>query len=106
MGQNVYMYFKYDEALKSLLICTTSQYGKVKEGVKDVAEQSGLRNIINATKEQTKEQTKGSLLQEASSNLYDDLSKKAEKLGINKEQLNKDIQESGFSAEIIVKDEK
>ncbi|HCD73815.1 MAG TPA: hypothetical protein DEQ48_06305, partial [Helicobacter sp.] len=55
LGQNVYMYLKYDEALKSLLVCTTSQYGKVKAEIKDIAEQSGLRNIINATKEQTKE---------------------------------------------------
>lgn len=98
-GQNVYLYFKYDEALNSLLICTTSQYGKVEAGVRDIAEQSGLKSVVNQT-----ESKSSGFFQEINSNLYNDLNKKAERVGINKEQLDKDIQESGFSNEIVVKD--
>lgn len=102
LGQNMYFYFKYDEALNSLLICTTSQYGKVEAGVKDIAEQSGLKDVVN---NHTNSKSSG-LLQEVNSSLYNDLSKKAEQVGIDKEQLDKDIQQSGFSAEVIVKGQK
>lgn len=99
-AQNVYFYFKYDEALNSLLICTTSQYGKVEVGVKDIVEQNGLKDVVNNS---TSTKSSG-LLQEVNSSLYNDLSKKAEQVGIDKDKLNKDIRNSGFSAEVKVKD--
>lgn len=105
VGYGVYMQNKYDKALESLLICsTTSFYGYIDERLKDMVDSNGIRDTLSNNALDT--QTQHTFTQEVNSNVYGDLTKKAEQNNINQKELEESLRYSGFNEIVRVRKSK
>lgn len=105
VGYGVYMQNKYDKALESLLICsTTSFYGYIDGRLKDMVDSNGIRDTLSNNALDT--QTQHTFTQEVNSNVYGDLTKKAEQNNINQKELDESLRYSGFNEIVRVRKSK
>ena len=102
IGYSVYIQNKYDKALESLLICSTTYYGKIDERLRNEVENSGIRNNLkeNNVENNVENNKKKSFTDEVSNDMYEDLVKKAERNNIKQDELDDSLKHSGFNKNI------